>query len=189
MNTPRKGDWMQLFSGKRFWPLDPRPEEVDILDIAHALSQQCRYAGHCLSYYSVAQHSVLVSRHVPPEYAVWGLLHDAAEAYLVDLPRPVKVSVTGYVEAEEKVLQAVAEHFGLALPFPDAVHWADVEALVTEKRDLMAPCEWDWNLPPEAKAWDEPIEGCRPWEARRQFLVEAYRLGLKGASQAIVEVE
>ena len=83
----RKGDWMQTHSGIQFWPLDPRPEDILIEDIAHALSNQCRFAGHCCFHYSVAQHSVLVSENVPAQDAMWGLLHDAGEAYLVDLPR------------------------------------------------------------------------------------------------------
>ena len=86
----RKGDWIQTFTGRAFYVLDPRPEDVDIEDIAHALSMQCRFAGHCREFYSVAQHSVTASWLVPPEDALWGLLHDAAEAYVVDLPRPIK---------------------------------------------------------------------------------------------------
>src|ERR1039457_118422 len=78
------------FSGLRFWPLDPNPEKILIDDIAHALAHQCRFGGHASRFYSVAEHSVHVSRLCPPEDALWGLLHDASEAYLVDLPRPLK---------------------------------------------------------------------------------------------------
>lgn len=92
----RKGDWIQTYTGRQFWPLDPKPEEVCIEDIAHALSQQCRYAGHTIRFYSVAQHSVEIALRVPRAAALWGLLHDAAEAYLVDLPRPVKYLMPAY---------------------------------------------------------------------------------------------
>ncbi len=184
-NDERYGDWMQLYSGKPFWPLDPRAEEIDIADIAHALSQQCRYAGHCLGFYSVAQHSVLVSRNVPLDHAVWGLLHDAAEAYLVDLPRPVKGVVQGYREAEDRVLAAVAEHFGLAFPIPEAVHLADNEALITEKRDLMAPSMKAWGLPPELQPWPDAIDPWIPSMARYLFLKAAFNLGLRGAEKAL----
>ncbi|MFN9113590.1 MAG: phosphohydrolase, partial [Bacteroidota bacterium] len=70
--------WIQTFSGIAFWPLDPKPEHVRIADIAHALSMKCRYNGHTRKFYSVAEHSVLVSRHVPEEDALWALLHDAS---------------------------------------------------------------------------------------------------------------
>ena len=88
--SERVGDWIQTMSGVIFYPLDPRPEEIRIEDIAHALSHQCRFAGHCREFYSVAEHSVRVSRELPQEFMLWGLLHDASEAYLVDLPRPIK---------------------------------------------------------------------------------------------------
>jgi hypothetical protein len=76
----RRGDWMQTFTGRRFWPLDPRGEDVLIEDIAHALSLLTRYGGHCTRFYSVAEHSVLLARAATPENALWLLLHDASEA-------------------------------------------------------------------------------------------------------------
>src|ERR1017187_10636100 len=74
------------FSGIHFWPLLPNPADIRIEDIAHALSNQCRFAGHAREFYSVAEHSVRVSQLCPPEDALWGLLHDASEAYLTDVP-------------------------------------------------------------------------------------------------------
>lgn len=87
--------WIQTFSGRQFFPLEPRVEDVCIEDIAHGLSNLCRYAGHCECFYSVAQHCLLVSRVVPREHALRGLLHDASEAYLIDVPRPIKHSIGG----------------------------------------------------------------------------------------------
>ena len=145
----RIGDWMQTFTGNRFFPQDPRPEEIHIKDIAHSLSQQCRFAGHTTSFYSVAQHSVYVSYQVPPEWALWGLLHDASEAYLVDVPRPVKYRLTGYEQMERDVMQAVCIRFGLleypvwegGLPAP--VREADERMLATEAREFMRdPQNW-----------------------------------------------
>ena len=80
--SERRGDWIQTYLGIQFWPLDPRPEEVMLFDIAHSLSNMCRFTGHCREFYSVAQHSVIVSQNVPREDAAWGLLHDASEAYM-----------------------------------------------------------------------------------------------------------
>ena len=114
MQNERVGDWIQTYTGKQFWPIDPRACEITIEDIAHALSLQCRFSGHCREFYSVAQHSCLVSSYCIDEDAGWGLLHDAAEAYLVDLPRPIKrFSSLGveYRKAEERVMAAVNEAF------------------------------------------------------------------------------
>jgi hypothetical protein len=79
--------FLGTFSGLRFWPLDPEPEKILIADIAHALAHQCRFGGHASKFYSVSENSVHVSRRCAPEDALWGLLHDASEAYLVELPR------------------------------------------------------------------------------------------------------
>ncbi len=96
--TGRLGDWIQTASGGSFFPLDPRPEEVDIDDIATALSRMNRYNGHFsdkFDFYSVAEHSILLAQYVQERtgsatHAMWALLHDAAEAYTSDVPRPLK---------------------------------------------------------------------------------------------------
>lgn len=145
----RKGEWLQTVSGKQFWPLDPNPEEIYIFDIAHALSNLCRFNGHCLHFYSVAQHSVLVSRIVPKHWAMWGLLHDAPEAYLVDLPRPVKRSESigvPYKQAEYRLMYAVCDRFCLPRLEPPEVKRADDIVLCTEKRDLMSAPPVAWKL-------------------------------------------
>lgn len=144
--TERKGDWIQTYTGKAFWPLDPRADEVNILDIAHALSNICRYTGHVSRFYSVAEHSVLVSLNVPPEYAMWGLLHDASEAYLTDIARPVKKYLTNYRDIEHGIMSAVAEHFLLQGDEPEIVKVADNRILLDEKAALFRhhpPRPWD----------------------------------------------
>jgi hypothetical protein len=144
----RRGDWMQTFTGRAFWPLDPRPEEVSIVDIAWSLSMQCRYAGHCLRFYSVAEHAVMVSQLVPPEAALWGLLHDAPEAYLVDVPRPVKKFLHGYEAIEKALMHTIAERFGFSsYHVPESVKEADNRILLTERDTLMATPPQDWNIP------------------------------------------
>lgn len=145
--TERFGNWIQTFSGLAFWPLDPRAEEVCDEDIAHALSMQCRFGGHCLAFYSVAEHSVRVSQIVPPRDALAGLLHDAAEAYLIDLPRPVKLSMPDYSGIEKSIAAVIGERYGIDLVnLPLSVRAADEILLATEKRDLMSPSprEWAW---------------------------------------------
>jgi len=140
--TARKGDWLQTYSGRAFWPLDPWPEEVTIRDIAHALSNICRFNGHSLSHCSVAQHSVLVSKIVTPDKALAGLLHDAAEAYVCDMPVPLKRCAglgVLHEEIESRVQMVIAIKFGLRPEefSCDEVKNADLTALATECRDFM----------------------------------------------------
>lgn len=161
--------WIQTFTGRKFYPLDPDWQRIDIHDIAHALSNLCRYGGHVEQFYSVAQHSVFVSRVCAPEDALWGLLHDASEAYLVDLPRPIKRQMPTYREAEERLQFAIGRTFNLPLTIPASVMRADNVLLVTEQRDLM-------KVPPEP--WTDykvsPLEGriepLSPADAKRLFL-------------------
>jgi hypothetical protein len=169
----RNGDWMQTYTGRQFWPIDPRAAEICIVDIAHSLANQCRFAGHCLQFYSVAQHSVIVSRICDSEDSLWGLLHDAAEAYLVDLPRPIKrFSALGarYKEVENAISLVVCERFRLPNAEPASVKKADNVALVTEMRDLMSrpPALWE-----EVRHNDPLVEVIRPLspqDAETEFL-------------------
>lgn len=163
----RRGDWIQVYSGRPFWPLDPRPDEVHIEDIAHALALKCRYGGHSLTFYSVAEHSVLVSRHVAPEHALWGLLHDAAEAYLADIPRPVKRDLQGWHAIEAAVMRAVCLRFGMALDEPPEVKHIDLAITTDEKDAIMCRGpEWSGLLPPIGA----DIQALLPHEAERAFL-------------------
>jgi hypothetical protein len=167
--TERVGDWMQTFTGRQFWPADPRPEDVTIHDIAHALSMQCRYAGHCTRFYSVAEHSVLVARSVPPEHRMWGLLHDASEAYLVDVPRPIKPYLTGYADLETGVMRAICERYGLPPEMPKAVKDIDNRILVDEKQALMLPGP-RWGSLDGLSRVGVTIVGMPPADAEKLFL-------------------
>lgn len=163
--------WIQTYTGRQFFPLDPKWESIDIHDIAHALSNLCRYGGHVESFYSVAQHSVLVSKACDPDDALWGLLHDAAEAYLIDVPRPIKYDgrMAWYRDAEAVLEMAVARAFRLSGPMPPSVKQADNVLLVTEQRDLMKspPAPWtDYGVEP----LERRVEPWLPQEAKRQFL-------------------
>lgn len=166
-NTPRRGDWMQTFSGRQFWPLDPRPEDICIEDIAHALAMQCRFAGHCLRFYSVAEHSVLVAHHAEPVDALWALMHDAAEAYVTDVIRPIKPDLAGYKAIEARVMRAVCERYGLPLDMPAAVKEIDDRILADERDQNMATPPADWRV---GEPLGVTLQFWSPEQAEREFL-------------------
>lgn len=169
-------------SGIGFCPLEPRIADINIRDIAHALSHQCRFSGHTREHYSVAEHSVRVSELLEtwgesPIVQLWGLLHDASEAYLVDLPQPLKADprMHFYVEAEKSLMFAVCIRFGLPTTEPPAVRIADAKLLATEARDLMPYTPTYW-----AKLKEKPLERqIVPWapsSARHAFEARYVRL-------------
>ncbi|MGJ5149840.1 phosphohydrolase [Bradyrhizobium sp. HKCCYLR1023] len=172
---PRRGDWMQTAGGRAFWPLDPRPNEIDIEEIAHALGMLCRYGGHCLRFYSVAEHSVLLSRAAPKPHKKWALLHDASEAFLHDLVRPVKRSVTGYAELEADVMRAVCVRFKLHLDMPSIIKLLDRRLLADEQIQNMAPAPMPWS--DMAEPLGMTLQFWSPERAKREFLDEFERLG------------
>lgn len=141
MTPADRGDWMQTFTGGRYYPTSPRSDEIDPVDIAHALSLLCRFAGHVDRFYSVAEHCVLMSQVVAPENALAALLHDATEAYVVDVPRPLKRYIADYRAIEDAVWTVIAIRFGLELALPDDVKAADNRILVNERRTLLSRAE------------------------------------------------
>lgn len=155
MRKDRKGNSIQTFTGKYFWPLDPCPNEVDIRDIAHHLSNICRFTGAVKYFYSVAQHSVLASRQFERYPGnMQALIHDASEAYICDLAKPVKDSMPDYRGIEERLMFTIAEKFELPWPFPRAIKTADTRMLLTEKRDLM---------PGDRDSWEWRSDGIEPY--------------------------
>jgi len=211
MTTARRGDWIQTaVTKKQFWPLDPRPEDVHIEDIAHALTNICRFGGHTKDYYSVGQHSVLCSEHAPPDLALAALLHDAAEAYCGDIPRPWKKflwvaptdrieSLTRFKQMESSLLDVIFLALDVG-PLPGAPRWAtvaeiDLRMLATEARDLMSPLAGDeWantfqKAPCEARyAYNPYPDVIQPWtpaEAKAKFLARWRALtAARSASEA-----
>jgi len=177
----RKGGWCQTFTGRKFWPLDPRPEDIDIIDIAHALANVCRFGGHSRVFYSVAQHSVLVSQHCPAEFAMHGLMHDAAEAYIGDMVRPLKTQdeMIAYRQAEHAINGAIATRFDMwkwCHNTPRSVKRTDDATLATEAKWFMGDTN-EWYLPEPPL----PIEivAVGPFEAKRMFLRRFEELGGK----------
>lgn len=183
MNENRRGDWIQTYTGRQFWPLSPRPEDFDIADIAHALAMKCRYNGHCGQFYSVAQHSVFVAREChkrwpdKPWLAKWGLLHDLAEAYLPDIPRPIKRMNVGILaECERLIMLAAVQAFGLyPATEPTLIKAVDSALLATEAKQLMGRPPTDWCLP------EPPIDlDIHPWSpgrAERKFRLAYIKYG------------
>lgn len=168
--------WIQTYSGRRFNPTNPHVDAIVIQDIAHSLSMQCRFSGHCKSFYSVAQHSVLVSHICNHDDALWGLLHDASEAYLVDIPRPLKRSgkFEEYRKLEAQMTKAICKRFGLPEEEPKSVKKADTILLATEARDLMSPLRSDWQQPEEPLPFK--IESWDPQTAKNNFMKRFFYL-------------
>lgn len=167
--------WIQTYTGKKFTPLNPVVADIDIKDIAWSLSNQCRYTGHCNAFYSVAQHSVMVSRKVHPDNALWGLLHDGTEAYLIDIPAPLKrlPEFGFYKECEQRLMLAICERFGLPNDEPENVKQVDRAVLVTEAATLMRPLHPEWVFKePEYKGYQDAIDPMTPTQAFEAFLRE-----------------
>jgi hypothetical protein len=170
--APPGSSWIQTSQGVPFDPLNPRAEDILIEDIAHALSNVCRFGGHCKKFYSVAEHSYWVSTLVPPEHALQALLHDASEAYLGDVPSPMKRTPTYSIyRAREAHLQGmIYTKYGLSPEEHVSVKNADLEMLATEARDLLAPLHPDWRIPGVVPSEIIRIDPMSPAEAREAFL-------------------
>lgn len=170
-----KGFYIRTFTGKQFYFHDIVSNNIDIRDIAHALAMNCRWTGHVKDFYSVAQHCVYVSKMVPVEHALAGLLHDASEAYMHDTPSPLKwhlkqMGFTAFAELEEAIDFRVFTAFGLTWPRDPSIKEADLRMLATEHRDLMVN-----GHDMEGTFMQQPylfkIEPWGPVEAEREFLM------------------
>lgn len=180
--------WILTYTGKRFDLLNPKPEDVCMEDIAHALAHINRFTGHCKRAYSVAEHSLHVSQRVPPDHEVYGLMHDAAEAYCGDVSRPLKraAGMEAYKGIENGILRAIWLRFDLQMigwpigPWiPPSVNEADLRMLMTEKRDLMPTAAHQWYDTGEPYEFFIPSFYVNPMVIKEQFLEAAARLGLK----------
>lgn len=171
MNTPSS---IQTSEGAFFDFLKPSEYTPTIFEVGYALSNLCRFTGHVGQFYSVAQHSVLVSRIVPPRLAYEGLMHDCAEAFIGDMSAPLKRLLPQYKEIERRVEMAIFPRLGLTYPSPIEVKRADLVALATEQRDLFV----------KQRQWSE-LSGIEPVAERIQPLPPklAYRLFMERYSE------
>lgn len=142
----RAGEFMQVSSGHAVWPIDPDEAEIDIEDIAHALSRQNRYGGHIVpESYSVAEHCWHLSYAVPRGYELAALLHDAAEAYLQDVINPIKPYLTNYREIEAGLEEVIFRKFGVPFPISDVVKEYDKRICADERDQVMAEPQIPWG--------------------------------------------
>lgn len=169
------GPTILLHSGAYFDFLAPEQSAFTIDDIAHALSMICRFAGHCGRFYSVAQHSVHCCDLAPPEHAYAALMHDAPEAFVGDVAKPLKVMLPDYKIIEDRVEAAVFERFGVPSPLPSCVKEIDIVMLATEQVQLMANRD-DWNYTRGRKPADIIIPEWSQSRAKWEFLSRVSRL-------------
>lgn len=180
------GDWIQTYTGVKFHLMDAKPGDFRIVDIAHALSNVCRFSGHVREFYSVAEHSVRVARCLrDQEYfegvQLAGLMHDASEAYICDMARPFKnlAIFKVYRDVEAYLMGIIADKFEFReFARCQAIKRADEILLGTEARDLLGDLIDGWRM--RYASLDQTIEPWSPRKAKREFLAEYERLNLFG---------
>lgn len=169
----KTGGFFTTYTGKNFNPITPTIDTINIQDIANALSNICRFGGHCNQFYSVAQHSVFVSTLCDDEDALIGLLHDASEAYIGDMVRPLKYTdaMTPFREVENHISDLIVKKFSLKSHMTKSVKDADNLMVLSEANALFSP------VPSWAES-DKPLVDCdytwSPEEAKNSFL-ERYK--------------
>jgi 5'-deoxynucleotidase YfbR-like HD superfamily hydrolase len=162
--------------GKQINFLSPKASQIDIRDIAHALSRIVRFNGHTIKPYYVAQHLCLCHDQAPTEVKREALGHDFAEYAACDIPSPLKALIPQYVEIERRLEEVIARKFRFRYPWPALVKEIDHRALLTEMRDLTD--RQDWKQYPAAP-FDEVIV---PWDSarcHREFLKRFNQLTAK----------
>jgi len=162
--------WIQTYTGLKFFLSNPSPESIVIEDIAHSLSLLCRYNGHIEEFYSVAQHSVYVSIFCDPKYALQGLLHDASEAYLSDIPSPFKRDdeFSSYRDVEKKIQTIIYEKFHCPIIEDASVKEADRRMLETEINNLHRVRHPDWQTTSEP--YNLSFKNLLPKDAKKLFM-------------------
>lgn len=177
-----KGPTILLNSGAYFSFEHPELSNFTLDDVAHGLAMTCRFAGQCPRFYSVAEHSVHVSHLVPPALAWDALMHDAAEAFICDMAKPLKELLPDYKVIEKRVEAAIAARFGLATAMPPEIKMADVQMLRAEQAQLMRNND-DWHWTFDVPEPDVRIVGLLPDDAKRLFLDRAAALRTRAAQE------
>ena len=158
--TLEAGEYIRTYGGKYVDVFDAKSEDFSIEAIAHSLSMQCRFMGHINEFYSIAQHSVMVCDLLPDEYKFEGLMHDASEAYLCDIPTPIKPRLSNYYEIEHELMVKLSRRYNFNYPLSKEVKKADYEAL-----------QFEWNnLVISKKYIDLGYKILSPKEAKFKFL-------------------
>jgi uncharacterized protein len=179
--TIKRPGWISTYTQKAFYFDKLDPDSICIEDIAHALSNVCRFSGHCPHHYSVAQHSVLVSKLCSQDDALTGLLHDATEAYIGDMVTPLKRLIPDFRSFEDRLWSIIAKKFGAKRVIPQGVHRADLAALSIEAKNLMGVDPKEWGLD-EAPNLCDPVPVLTNQEAERIFLREFKNLQSKNTA-------
>ena len=184
MGTTIRPDILTV-SGNYFNLINPTDNVVCVTDIAHALANVCRFAGHVSEFYSVAQHSVLASHLVAPQFALAALFHDATEAYIGDVTRPLKALLPDYRAIEARLQADIFSKLGLPSEIPAEVKHADLIMLATEVRDLMPDHDDEWALIATVDQLPETITPWSPYIAATFFLERYRALVAQGMPQRI----
>jgi len=179
--TATKDYWIQTFSGRKFSYLDPQPESICRRDIIRALSREPRYAGHALFNYTVGQHSVLCSQMIDQTYALQAFMHDFAEAYIKDIPHPLKMLIDkksggALKEIENGIMHAICDKYGVAYPFPCEVKKVDMRMMSTERKYLLGPSPEPWDV--EEERYDIRIECLQYFQVVHMMYSRWCELGL-----------
>ena len=169
--------YIETYTGKKITFLNPHPNMISIVDIAHSLSMQCRYTGHCKNFYSIAEHSLLVASLCHEENMLHALLHDASEAYLTDVATPIKEHLHNYREMECRLMEVIFESFGMSPVLPHEVKEKDKLAFKIEASKLLQSGGKDWINGDELKPYKH-ISLCSlsPPKVKEMFINEFDRL-------------
>lgn len=165
------------YSGRHYDFLDPRPDDINVIDVAHGLANAGRFAGHTKSFYPIAQHCVIGSYIVPKAFAFEFLMHDAHEAYTTDIPAPLKALLPDYQAIEDRSAGALRATFGLPLTTSPEVKHADIVMLATERRDLMPSDSTPWPILQGVEPLPKKIYTWSPARAKAAFLQRYIELG------------